>query len=90
MPAAKYQELGIDVVTDKLDMRRWKIIDFEPYNQGDLPKIEYNLNDNCLYLLHSHRDKNVLKTDEYRWQDIKVFKAINGEPYYRLVKLIKN
>ncbi|YAI81930.1 MAG: ArnT family glycosyltransferase [cyanobacterium endosymbiont of Rhopalodia sterrenbergii] len=90
MPAAEYQELNIDVITDKLDMKRWKVIDFEPYNQGDLPKIEYHLNDNCLYLLHYYRDSNVLKTDEYRWQDIKIFKAINGEPYYRLVKLIKN
>ncbi|MGP0129513.1 MAG: glycosyltransferase family 39 protein [cyanobacterium endosymbiont of Rhopalodia musculus] len=90
MPAAEYQELEIDVVTDKLDMRRWKVIDFEPYNQGDLPKIEYHLNDNCLYLLHSYRDKNVLKTDKYRWQDIKTFKTIDDEPYYRLVKLIKN
>ncbi|XTZ19877.1 MAG: ArnT family glycosyltransferase [cyanobacterium endosymbiont of Rhopalodia fuxianensis] len=90
MPAAEYQELDIDVVTNKLDMKRWKIIDFEPYNQGDLPKIEDHLNDDCLYLLHYYRDNNVLKTDEYRWQDIKTFKAINGEPYYRLVKLIKD
>jgi 4-amino-4-deoxy-L-arabinose transferase-like glycosyltransferase len=90
MPAAEYQKLDIDVVTDKLDMKRWKIIDFEPYNQGDLPKIEDNLNDNCLYLLHYYRDNNVLKTDEYRWQDIKTFERINDEPYYRLVKLIKN
>ncbi|XTZ10285.1 MAG: ArnT family glycosyltransferase [cyanobacterium endosymbiont of Rhopalodia yunnanensis] len=90
MPAAEYQELNIDVVTNKLDMKRWKIIDFEPYNQGDLPKVEDHLNDDCLYLLHYYRDNNVLKTDEYRWQDIKTFKAINGQQYYRLVKLIKD
>lgn len=90
MPAVEYQKLDIDVVTDQLDMRRWKVIDFEPYNQGKLPKIEYNLKDNCLYLLHYYRDRNVLKTDGYRWQDVKTFKTINGESYYRLVRLIKS
>ncbi len=89
IPPTDYQKLGIDVVSDKLNMGRWKIIDFEPYNQGDLPKIEANLNTNCLYLLHYYRDQDVLNTQKYRWQDIKIFNTVNGKPYYRLVKLIK-
>ncbi|WP_267383228.1 ArnT family glycosyltransferase [Cyanobacterium sp. uoEpiScrs1] len=90
MPAAEYQKLNIDVTADRLDMKRWKIIDFEPYNQGNLPKIKHNLNNNCLYLLHFYRDQNVLDKEGYHWQDIKTFKTINGEQYYRLVKLIKD
>ena len=89
MSPEKYQQLGVDVVDNKLDMGRWKI--------QNLEKNIDNLNTNCLYLLYNGPNPN--NDDRIKGKDGEILSKkytediiysqpdINGIEQYRVVKL---
>ncbi|ACK67225.1 glycosyl transferase family 39 [Rippkaea orientalis PCC 8801] len=87
-PPAEYQKLGIDVVEDKLDMGRWKVVDLEK---------SANLNTDCLYLLYRERnvpreqdkDTRILEQKGYTEKIIYSPTDLNNYSYYRLVEIEK-
>ncbi|NES82023.1 MAG: phospholipid carrier-dependent glycosyltransferase [Moorea sp. SIO2B7] len=76
-PPAEYQRLGIDVVTDKLDMGRWKIQNFDQQNK---------LNRNCLYIFKKE-EIEALAAKGYNWKEVHIVKDINGDQHYKLVEV---
>ena len=88
MPPSQYQQYGVDVVQNKLDMGRWKI--------KDLEKLE-TLNTSCLYLLYGESDRDnpkgedgeIIENKGYQEKFIHSFKDLNDVERYRLVEIEK-
>ena len=88
MPPSQYQQYGVDVVQNKLDMGRWKI--------KDLEKLE-TLNTSCLYLLSGDPDRDnpkgedgeIIENKGYQEKFIHSFKDLNDVERYRLVEIEK-
>ncbi len=83
-----YHKMGVDVVDNKLDMGRWKILNLETLE---------SLNNKCLYLLKNEpdrdqkkgRDGEILQAKGYNEKLIYSIKDINSRQFYRLVEIEK-
>ncbi|GBF82286.1 ArnT family glycosyltransferase [Aphanothece sacrum] len=80
-PPAEYQKLGVDVVTDKLDMGRWKVLTLNNYK---------TLDSNCLYVISKNTDEKILQSKGYKQEVIYAPRDINNDLNYELVRISKN